>query len=87
MLFGNAYDLDQRKHDGGFAGLPPTLLAADLLGLVPQQLLPIEKVDPAEWYVNTFFPDCAATDRWIRIWHRVGIDRRGRLGSIWRLAA
>ncbi len=61
VLFGNAYDLDQRKHDGGLAGLPPTLLAADLLGLVPQQLLPIEKVDPAEWYVNTFFPDYAAT--------------------------
>jgi hypothetical protein len=39
----------------------PNLYAVDIARLIPQQLLPFEKVDPSRWYVSTFYPDFAAT--------------------------
>jgi hypothetical protein len=48
----NAYDLRQR----GIGGLPLSFHLADLI-VIPQQLLPFEKIDPATWYVSTFFRD------------------------------
>ena len=33
-----------------------SLLVGDLMRLVPQQLLPFEKIDPASWYVGNFYP-------------------------------
>lgn len=58
---GNAYDLARLKAAGMIGDLPVAFYLADLLALVPQQLLPIEKVVPDVWYVNTFYPVYAAT--------------------------
>jgi hypothetical protein len=33
---------------------------ADLLALIPQQVSPIPKLNPADWYVRTYFPVFAA---------------------------
>jgi hypothetical protein len=33
----------------------------DVANLLPQQIAPYEKVDAAVWYVNTYFPEYAAT--------------------------
>jgi hypothetical protein len=58
-LLGNVYDLDQRRaaHD---VNVSLGFRLVDLLALVPQQLSPIQKVEPAEWYVREFYPDFAA---------------------------
>ena len=37
----------------------PSLISSyliDVMRLLPQQLLPIEKIDPATWYVSTYYP-------------------------------
>jgi hypothetical protein len=56
----NAYDLARLKAAGKIGDLPPAFYLADALALVPQQLLPIEKISPSVWYVNTFYPIYAA---------------------------
>jgi hypothetical protein len=58
--FANAYDLGRLRALGLIQNLPTAFYLADLLALVPQQLLPIEKISPAVWYVNTFYPIYAA---------------------------
>ena len=58
--FANAYDVGRLKALGLIRDLPVAFYLADLLALVPQQLLPVEKVSPAVWYVSTFYPDYAA---------------------------
>jgi hypothetical protein len=57
-LFGNAIHLARigRRLDH----VPVGLYFADLAALVPQQLLPFSKIDPAAWYVTRFFPEYAA---------------------------
>jgi hypothetical protein len=57
----NAYDLSRLRAKGLIGDLPVAFYLADLLALVPQQLLPVEKISPAVWYVNTFYPIYAAT--------------------------
>jgi hypothetical protein len=60
ILMGNAIDLAQKQLTGSLGTLPDGFHWADLTGLVPQQLFPFEKVDPADWYVHTFYPIYAA---------------------------
>jgi oligosaccharide repeat unit polymerase len=60
ILFGNAVEL-QRAHGNGSVGvLSPTFYLADFAALLPQQIAPFQKVDPAVWYVTTFYPEFAA---------------------------
>ncbi len=56
VIFANAYDLDQRRTAGDIGPLPIGFYLTDLAISVPRQLLPFEKVTPAEWYVNTYYP-------------------------------
>jgi hypothetical protein len=60
ILMGNALDLAQKQSTGSLGILPDGFHFADLTGLVPQQLAPFQKVDPADWYVHTFYPLYAA---------------------------
>jgi oligosaccharide repeat unit polymerase len=59
--FANAYDLARLRAVDLIQNLPPAFYLVDLLAFVPQQLLPIEKISPAVWYVTTFYPDYAAS--------------------------
>jgi hypothetical protein len=58
ILFANAVDLSRLSKT---VSVPTALYFADLPRLVPQQVLPFTKIDPAAWYVTTFFPDYAAS--------------------------
>jgi len=60
LIFGNAYDLRQLLSNGAIGQLPPGFHVPDLVIMIPRQLLPFEKITPAEWYVNTFYPIYAA---------------------------
>lgn len=60
VLMANAVDLAQKQSIGSLGLLPDGFFLADLTGLVPQQFAPFQKVDPAEWYVTTFYPVYAA---------------------------
>ena len=60
VVFANAYDLSQLKSEGLIDHLPISFYLADFLALFPQQVLPIEKIDPSSWYVNKFYPEYAA---------------------------
>jgi hypothetical protein len=50
-LLGTSYDLYQRRQDGSLQ-VPWQLYASDCLMLVPQQICPIEKIDPSQWYLR-----------------------------------
>jgi hypothetical protein len=56
-LFGNAVDLDRMIESGrvdrGTLGM--AVYFGDIIGLVPQQLMPFEKVNLTRWYVETFY--------------------------------
>jgi oligosaccharide repeat unit polymerase len=60
VLMANAVDLAWKQSTGSLGILPEGFHLADLTGLVPQQLAPFQKVDPADWYVSTFYPTYAA---------------------------
>jgi oligosaccharide repeat unit polymerase len=60
VLMANAVDLAHKQSTGSLGILPDGFYFADLTGLVPQQLAPFTKVDPAEWYVSAFYPVYAA---------------------------
>lgn len=50
-MLGTAYDVFQRKNAG--ADIPWHLYLNDIMGILPpQQLLPFEKVDGSEWYLQ-----------------------------------
>lgn len=59
-IFGNAYEVAHLKADGSIGSLPIGFYLTDLFALVPQQLLPVAKMNPADWYATTFYPDFAA---------------------------
>jgi oligosaccharide repeat unit polymerase len=54
-LLANALHLARVQE--GIGPLPAAFYFADLAALVPQQLAPFAKVDRADWYVSTFFPE------------------------------
>jgi hypothetical protein len=60
ILFGNAFHVN-RLVGAGLADPPAGATWADLLALVPQQVSPVPKVSPADWYVQTYFPGYAAS--------------------------
>lgn len=55
-VFITALDIRQLYVIGSTADMNANLLFSDLLRLVPQQIIWFEKVDPATWYVSTFYP-------------------------------
>lgn len=60
-VFVTALDVRQIYLTGASVGMNLTLFFSDLVRLVPQQILPVEKIDPASWYVTTFYPEYAAS--------------------------
>ena len=60
ILFGNALHLDRVVTSGADLQLPAYFFLGDVLAVLPQQLAPYTKFDPATWYVNRFFPEYAA---------------------------
>ncbi len=52
ILYGTALDLLHRSESGTLPPVPWQVYASDLLLLIPQQLLPFPKIDPAEWYLQ-----------------------------------
>jgi hypothetical protein len=56
-VFYNALDLLDRLGDAELSVLNVGLYAVDVLRLVPQQLIGELKIDPAVFYVSTFYPE------------------------------
>lgn len=56
-LFVNAMDLKQRFEYDVAPEIRAALYFVDLLRLIPAQLVGGEKLDPAAWYVEAFYPD------------------------------
>ena len=50
--FTNAFDLIYRREEGTLPDISTTLYFADILRAIPQQLLPFEKMDQSQWYLN-----------------------------------
>jgi hypothetical protein len=55
-LFATGYDIAQRYAAGDLA-VPWQIHIADFLRLVPQQLIPFEKIEPADWYLRLIGAD------------------------------
>jgi hypothetical protein len=51
-LFGTAYDLHVRKEAGILPPVPWQIYVADAYMIIPSQLLPFDKIDPAAWYLR-----------------------------------
>jgi hypothetical protein len=60
-VFYDSYDLLQAKRAGQTSEIVSSVYLNDFLNLLPQQLLPVQKRDPLDWFVQTFYPDFAAT--------------------------
>jgi len=58
-IYANAYDLAQLKANGETKAVFPEVYFADVLSLVPRQVVPFEKLEVATWYVNTFYSEWA----------------------------
>lgn len=58
-LFTNALDLVWLSEEGRIVDYGPRFMFADVPRLIPQQLLWFEKIDPAKWYVSTFYREFA----------------------------
>jgi len=57
IIFGNAVDLKYLQNlSGGFLA-KPNLYWSGVLAMVPQQLMPIAKDTPAEWYARGYYPE------------------------------
>jgi hypothetical protein len=50
-LFATAYDLHERRKEGSL-DVPWQVYVIDLYLMIPHQLLPFEKIDPAQWYLE-----------------------------------
>jgi len=59
VIFGNAYDWNYRLNNASVRP-PPAFYLADLVIGIPKQIVPFEKIIPANWYVDTFYPEFAA---------------------------
>lgn len=51
-LFGGNYDLLKMKQEGALGDVPIQFLLFDLFMIIPQQVLPFEKLDVQKWYVD-----------------------------------
>lgn len=52
IVWGTSYDIYMRKQLGVLGPVPRQLPFSDLYFMVPSQLLPFEKIDPAIWYMS-----------------------------------
>jgi len=52
VLFGTFAHLKQLLHTGKIAEVPWQIYASDPLMLIPQQILPVQKIDPSLWYIE-----------------------------------
>ncbi len=52
VLYANAYDMHMRKEQGLIAEVPRQLPFVDVYRLIPSQILPFYKWEPAVWYKN-----------------------------------
>ena len=59
-VFANAYDVRELAAAGDTKEIFPRLYFVDFTNLVPQQLLPFQKIDLEAWYVGTFYSDLDA---------------------------
>ena len=59
-VFANAVDLEQRKRFSEFNILSPTLYLSEIASAVPSEVLPFQKVDLSDWYLETFYPGIKA---------------------------
>lgn len=57
VLFINAVDLKERFASGWGEEVRFAFYLVDVLRLIPSQLLDGAKLDPAQWYAETFYPD------------------------------
>jgi len=55
ILFGNAYDIHMRKVQRRLPPVPRQLFFSDFYRLVPSQILPFRKWDPADWYKDEVY--------------------------------
>ena len=51
-LFGTAFDLHEKSARGHLTTIPWTLYVSEILQLIPSQVLPFQKIGPAEWYLE-----------------------------------
>lgn len=51
-LFTTAFDIHKKREAGLIAAVPWQIYVSDLYLLIPSQILPFEKVDPAAWYIE-----------------------------------
>jgi hypothetical protein len=60
-LFGNAYEIDRliARGDIDRGTMAGAVYVGDVVNLVPQQLVPFEKLNLANWYVTTFHSEYA----------------------------
>jgi hypothetical protein len=58
-IYANAYEVSQLEAGGETKAVFPDIYFADVVSVIPQQVVPFEKLDVASWYVNTFYPDWA----------------------------
>jgi hypothetical protein len=56
-LLGTGYDLFRFRELGAFDEIPWQIGASELLMLVPSQFLPVPKIDPGQWYIETLRPE------------------------------
>lgn len=52
VLFGGTFDLFQMKTNGVISDVPWQVRLHEILLLIPQQILPFEKIDPQSWYLG-----------------------------------
>ena len=74
-------ELARAKADGTLGVVPTALYFADLAALLPQQLAPFEKVEPAAWYVSTFYPEVRRPRRWPSVRHNGRGSPDGRVAQ------
>lgn len=58
-VFATAFDVAQQSATALGAELRAVVLLDPLLSVIPQQISPITKISPADWYIRTFYPSDA----------------------------
>ncbi|MFQ3666932.1 MAG: hypothetical protein SNJ79_13030 [Sphingomonadaceae bacterium] len=58
-VFTTAHDVGQLKGSGMEGDLRAIVLLGPLLAVIPRQFLPFDKTTPADWYMETLYPEAA----------------------------
>lgn len=77
ILLGTAYDLHMRQLTGELGPVPWQVYASDALLLIPGQLLPVSKIDPADWYLGVL----GYEGRWLGL--MFGVTAQAVIGYGW----